>query len=95
MRPLGKVAQHPPTEAHPHPYNKGTFNTRPMTTTTYHTYADLIIDGGRHAATEWGYGATLAEAVAATLRLDADAIILRAVRGTEVVRGYAPAGMVA
>jgi hypothetical protein len=25
------VAQHPPTEAHPHAYNKGTFNTRPMT----------------------------------------------------------------
>jgi macrodomain Ter protein organizer (MatP/YcbG family) len=33
MRPLGEVAQHPPTEAHPHAYNKGTFNTRPMTRT--------------------------------------------------------------
>ena len=66
-----------------------------MTTTTYHTYSDLIIDGGRLAATEWGGGASLADAVAATLRYDSEAIILRAVRGTEVVRGYAPAGLAA
>jgi hypothetical protein len=68
-------------------------------TTTYHTYADLLLDGGRLAATEWGAHpagcATLAEGVAATLRLDPEAVILRAVRGTETVRGYAPAGMAA
>ena len=63
-----------------------------MTTTTYHTYADLLLDGGRHAATEWP-GGTLAEAVEATLRLDPEAVILRAVRGTETVRGLAPGGL--
>ena len=70
----------------------------PMTT-TYHTYPDLLTDGGRLAATEWGAHpagcATLAEAVAATLRLDAEAIVLRVVRGTETVRGLAPAGLAA
>ena len=68
-----------------------------MTTTTFHTYPDLLLDGGRLAATEWGSHpagcATLAEAVAATLRLDDEAIVLRAVRGTEVQRGLAPGGL--
>jgi len=68
-------------------------------TTTYHTYADLLTDGGRLAATEWGAHpagcASLAEAVAATLRHDPEAIVLRAVHGDETVRGYAPAGMAA
>ena len=66
-------------------------------TTTFHTYSDLITDGGRLAATEWGAHpagcATLAEGVAATLRLDPDAIVLRAVRGTETIRGLAPGGL--
>jgi hypothetical protein len=71
-----------------------------MPTTTHHAYADTLHTGDRLAATQWGgrHGlpsASLADAVAATLRLDPDAIILRAVRGTETVRGYAPAGMVA
>lgn len=71
-----------------------------MSTTTYHTYADLLLDGGRLAATEWGSRdgvacASLADGVAATLRLDPEAIILRAVRGSETVRGYAPAGLAA
>jgi len=70
-----------------------------MTTTTYHVYADTLHTGDRPAATEWSAHpagcATLTEAVAATLRLDDEAIILRAVRGTEVVLGYAPAGMAA
>ncbi len=78
------------------PYDKGTeAKDYPMPTTTYHTYADLITDGGRLAATEWGVSASIADGVAATLRYDDEAIILRAVRGTEVVRGYAPAGMAA
>ena len=66
-----------------------------MPTTTYNTYADLLLDGGRLAATEWGHGATLAEGVAATLRLDPEAIILRAKRGDEAVRGLAPGGLAA
>jgi Flp pilus assembly CpaF family ATPase len=70
-----------------------------MIATTYHTYADLLTDGGRLAATEWGAHpagcASLAEAVAATLRHDPEAIVLRAVRGDEAVRGLAPAGLAA
>lgn len=66
-----------------------------MIVSTYHTYADLIINGGRLAATEWQGGASMAEAVAATLRLDGDAIILRAKRGSESVRALAPGGMFA
>jgi len=66
-------------------------------TTTYHTYPDLLLDGGRLAATEWGAHpagcATLAEGVAATLRLDPEAVVLRAVRGAEAVRGLAPGGL--
>ena len=65
-----------------------------MTTTTFHTYPDLLTDGGRLAATEWGAG-TLAEAVAATHRLDPDTIILRACRGTDTALGHAPGGMAA
>ena len=64
-----------------------------MTTTTYHTYPDLLLDGGRLAATVWEGGATHAEAVAATLRLDAEAIVLRTVRGTEALVGLAPGGL--
>jgi hypothetical protein len=64
-----------------------------MTSTTFHTYPDLIIDGGRLAATEWRR-ATAAEAVAATLRLDPEAIILRTLSSNgETVRGYAPGGI--
>jgi type IV secretory pathway ATPase VirB11/archaellum biosynthesis ATPase len=71
-----------------------------MPVTTYHTYAELLLDGGRLAVTEWGgrHGmpsVSLADGVAATLRLDPEAIILQAVRGSETVRGYAPAGMAA
>lgn len=68
--------------------------THTMTTTTYHTYSDLLTDGGRLAATEWGAG-TLADAVAATHRLDPDSIILRACRGTETALGLAPGGLAA
>jgi hypothetical protein len=66
-------------------------------TTTFHTYPDLLLDGGRLAATEWGAHpagcATLGEGVAATLRLDPEAVVLRAVRGAEDVRGLAPGGL--
>ena len=63
-----------------------------MATTTYHTYADLLLDGGRLAATQWD-GGTLADAVAATLRLDPDAVVLRACRGTDTAIGHAPGGL--
>lgn len=63
-------------------------------TTTHHTYSDLLIDGGRLATTVWD-GGTLADAVAATHRLDPDTIILRACRGTDTVRGLAPGGLAA
>lgn len=55
---------------------------------TYHTYPDLVHRGGRLAATEWP-GASLAEAVKATLGLDHEAIILRA----NGVVGLAPGGL--
>ena len=56
--------------------------------TTFHTYPDLLTDGGRLAATEWP-GATISEAVAATLRVDPEAIVLRA--GQAI--GLAPGGL--
>jgi hypothetical protein len=70
-----------------------------MPATTYHTYPDLLTSGDRLAATDWGSHpagcASLGEAVSATLHLDPDAIILRAVRGSEAVRGLAPGGLAA
>ena len=71
-----------------------------MTTTTYHAYSDTLHTGDRLAQTQWGgrHGlpsASLAEGVAATLRLDPAAVVLRAVRGTETVRGLAPGGLAA
>ena len=59
---------------------------------TYHTYADLIIDGGRLAATEWPK-ASIAEAIGATLARDCQAIVLTVVARGEIIRGYAPGGM--
>jgi hypothetical protein len=66
-----------------------------MPTTTYHTYADLLTDGGRLAATEWGLGGPLAGAVAATLRLDPEAVILRVTGSEGTAVGLAPAGLAA
>jgi hypothetical protein len=59
---------------------------------TYHTYADLIIDGGRLAATEWPK-ASIAEAINAKLAMDCQAIVLTVVARGEITRGYAPGGM--
>lgn len=61
---------------------------RQLDMNTFHTYPDLVHRGGRLAATEWP-GATPAEAVAATLRVDPEAIILRA----NGVVGLAPGGL--
>lgn len=66
-------------------------------TTTYHTYADLLTDGGRLAATNWGSlrSCSAAEAVAATLRHDPEAVVLRVTYGVESAKGYAPGGLAA
>jgi len=60
--------------------------------TTYHTYADLITDGGRLAATEWPK-ASISDAIRATLANDCRAIILTVAARGEITRGYAPGGM--
>ena len=68
-----------------------------MLATTYHTYSDLLLDGGRLAASDWGNirtgSVTLAEAVAATINRDAEAIVLRVCNDRETVHGLAPGGI--
>ena len=65
-----------------------------MQTTTFHTYPDLVTETGeRLAAVSWGHGATFADAIAATLRLDSDAIVLRARSGASQIVGLMPGGM--
>ena len=68
-----------------------------MIATTYNTYPDLLLDGGRLAASNWGNirtgSVTLAEAVAATINRDADAIVLRVSNDRETLRGLAPGGL--
>ena len=61
---------------------------------TFHTYGDLLIDGGRLAETTWRC-ASAAAAVAATLRGDAEAVILRVRTDKETLRGLAPGGLAA
>jgi hypothetical protein len=68
-----------------------------MIATTYHTYSDLLLNGGRLAASDWGNirtgSVTLAEAVAATINRDAEAIVLRVSNDRETLRGLAPGGL--
>ena len=52
----------------------------PPMASTFHTYADLVTDAGRPARTDWD--STAADAVAATLRLDPDAIVSLATDST-------------
>lgn len=61
-------------------------------TTTYATFPDLVYDGGRYAQTVWP-GASVADAVAATLRLTPDAVVMLAKSQTERVAGFGPAGL--
>lgn len=61
---------------------------------TFHTYPDLITEGGRLAATDWGRS-PLTEAVAATLAHCRDAVILLAIDGNDRIRAHAPGGMAA
>ena len=60
---------------------------------THNTYPDLLITGGRLARTEWPE-ATPAEALAATLRYDPEAIVLLITSPAgQPVRGLAPGGL--
>jgi len=64
---------------------------------THHTYADLLYTGGRLAQSQWEFGGTPAEGVAATLEVDPEAIILRVTdargRVDRQIRGLAPGGI--
>lgn len=59
---------------------------------TFCTFSDLLVDGGRLAETVWPTR-ELAAGVAATLDQCSDAIVLRATNGRETVRGFAPGGL--
>lgn len=63
-----------------------------MIGTTFHTYAECHADGGRLAPTSWER-CSPAQAVAATLRYEADAIVLRASDEYSALIGFAPLGM--
>jgi hypothetical protein len=62
--------------------------------TTFHSYSDLMHCGGRLAATVWETR-DVAGAVAATLRYDSEALILRVANadGRCVAIGFAPGGI--
>jgi len=60
---------------------------------TFNTYAELVTDSGRHARTDWDC-CSATEAVAATLRIDPEAIISRATdsAGCALI-GFMPGGL--
>jgi len=61
--------------------------------TTYNTYPELIADTGRNARTDWER-CSAAQAVAATLRYDNEAIICRATDSTGLsLSGLLPGGL--
>jgi len=60
---------------------------------TFNTYAALVTDSGRHARTDWDR-CSATQAVAATLRIDPDAIISRATDTTgSALVGFMPGGL--
>jgi hypothetical protein len=61
-------------------------------TRTFHCYADTLHAGYRLAPTQWESNDTRG-AVAATLRIDDEALILMVITGDTVHRGFAPAGI--
>lgn len=64
--------------------------------TTFQTYPDLLIDGGRLAARDWGSHpavSTVEQAVRATITIDAEAIVLRATGTDGTARGLMPGGL--
>jgi len=64
--------------------------------TTFHTYPDLLFDGGRLAATCWsGHPtvSTLQQAVRATIAADSEVVVLRASGTDGTARGLMPGGL--
>jgi len=64
--------------------------------TTFHTYPQLLFDGGRLAATCWGDHPTVStveQVVRATLAVEPDAVVLRAAGSDGTARGLMPAGL--
>jgi len=64
--------------------------------TTFHTYPDLLFDGGRLAAKCWGDHptvSTLQQAVRATIAVDSEAVVLRASGTDGTARGLMPGGL--
>ena len=61
-------------------------------TSTYHTYPNLVYDKGRLAETNW-LTDQLSDAIAATLTIDPEAIVLLARIGDESIKGLAPGGL--
>ena len=64
--------------------------------TTFHTYPDLLFDGGRLAATCWGDHptvSTLQQAVCATIAVDSEAVVLRASGTDGTAKGLLPGGL--
>jgi hypothetical protein len=60
--------------------------------TTFHTYPDLLLDGGRLAATNYGNHVTVSQAVD-YITTDSDAIVLLARQGTTYLHAHKPGGM--
>jgi len=63
---------------------------------TFHTYPDLLFDGGRLAATCWNDHPTVStveQVVRATLAVDSEAVVLRASGIDGTARGLMPAGL--
>lgn len=63
---------------------------------TFHAYPDTIHGGDRLACFVWsthGLALSMPDAVAATIRHDAEAIVCRATRGAETVVGLLPGGL--
>ena len=63
---------------------------------TFHTYPELLFDGGRLAATCWGGHPTVLtveQVVRATLAVEPEAVVLRASGIDGTARGLMPAGL--
>jgi hypothetical protein len=61
--------------------------------TTYHTYPDLLLDGGRLATTDYGNHVTVSQAIDYITGNGADVIVLRILQGQTMHRGLMPGGI--
>lgn len=64
-----------------------------MAAETFNTWPDLVIDGGRLASIEWSPRLSCRDCVAAMLRHDPEAIVLRVNAYDGHRRGLAPGGL--